>query len=71
MTNPFEREDGLYHVLVNAEGQYSLWPAYLDVPDGWETRLTNENRSVCLEYIETNWRDMRPESLKRAEPAKL
>lgn len=44
MTNPFEREDGSYHVLVNAEGQYSLWPAYLDVPDGWETRLTNETR---------------------------
>ncbi|WPF79873.1 MbtH family protein [Bacillus velezensis] len=71
MTNPFEREDGSYHVLVNAEGQYSLWPAYLDVPDGWEIRLTNETRPVCLKYIETNWRDMRPESLKQDETAKM
>ncbi|KXZ17779.1 protein mbtH [Bacillus nakamurai] len=71
MTNPFEQEDGIYHVLVNAEGQYSLWPAYLDVPDGWEACVKDEKRKVCLEYIETNWRDMRPESLKQTEPAKM
>lgn len=36
MTNPFEDENGTFLVLVNDEGQYSLWPAFLDVPAGLE-----------------------------------
>ena len=35
MTNPFEDENGVYHVLVNDEGQHSLWPSFIDVPKGW------------------------------------
>ena len=35
MTNPFEDENGTFHVLINDEGQYSLWPSFVDVPDGW------------------------------------
>ena len=26
-TNPFEDEKGVYHVLINDEGQHSLWPS--------------------------------------------
>ena len=37
MTNPFEDADALYLVLVNDEGQYSLWPAGTAVPAGWVT----------------------------------
>ncbi|MFD5204920.1 MbtH family protein, partial [Streptomyces sp. NPDC058375] len=40
MTNPFEDEDGAYLVLVNDEGQHSLWPAFAEVPSGW-TVVTN------------------------------
>lgn len=29
MTNPFEDPDGTYHVLMNGEAQYSLWPAFI------------------------------------------
>ncbi|MGR4029499.1 MbtH family protein, partial [Bacillus sp. ZZQ-131] len=35
MTNPFENDNYTYKVLINEEGQYSLWPAFLDVPIGW------------------------------------
>ncbi len=35
MTNPFEDENGIFHVLINEEGQHSLWPSFVDVPDGW------------------------------------
>ncbi len=28
MTNPFEDETGVFHVLVNEEGQHSLCPAF-------------------------------------------
>lgn len=64
MTNPFENEKGKYLVLINVEGQYSIWPAFLDIPSGWETIYGEESRRICLDYINLNWIDMRPNSLK-------
>ena len=63
MTNPFEDENGTYHVLVNHEGQYSLWPAFKDVPAGWTIALQATSRTACLDYINKHWTDMRPNSL--------
>lgn len=63
MTNPFEDEDGEYLVLVNGEGQYSLWPSFRDVPAGWEAVGPRGKRKECLDYIEEHWTDMRPKSL--------
>ena len=63
MTNPFEAEDGVFHVLVNDEGQHSLWPSFVDVPGGWRIVHNSDTRAACLEYIERNWTDMRPASL--------
>ncbi|MGW1031996.1 MbtH family protein [Streptomyces antibioticus] len=63
MTNPFEDADGTYVVLVNDEGQYSLWPAFIDVPAGWLTAHQSDTRDACLAYVETHWTDMRPRSL--------
>jgi MbtH protein len=63
MTNPFEDENGVYHVLVNEEGQYSLWPSFKDVPQGWTIAKKSDSRTACLEYINQNWTDMRPKSL--------
>ena len=69
MSNPFEDADALYLVLVNDEGQYSLWPAGIAVPAGWITAHEADSRSKCLEYVEAQWTDMRPNSLVRAERA--
>ena len=66
MTNPFEDADALYRVLVNDEGQHSLWPARVAVPDGWVTAHDTDSRSNCLKYVEQHWTDMRPHSLVRA-----
>ncbi|AWW35502.1 MbtH family protein [Streptomyces cadmiisoli] len=63
MTNPFEDQDAQYLVLVNAEQQYSLWPAYIEVPQGWEIAHDEASRQDCLGYIEETWTDMRPKSL--------
>jgi MbtH protein len=63
MTNPFEDEKGVYHVLINEEGQHSLWPAFKDVPEGWTIALKSGTRAACLEFIEKNWTDMRPKGL--------
>jgi len=62
-TNPFENPDGVYSVLVNDEGQHSLWPDFVDVPAGWTVAHGSGPRQECLDYIETNSTDMRPTSL--------
>lgn len=63
MTNPFEDPEGTYLVLINDEGQYSLWPAFVDVPAGWNVAHDQASRHDCLGYINTYWTDMRPKSL--------
>jgi MbtH protein len=63
MTNPFENDDAKYLVLINDEGQYSLWPAFIDVPQGWKIVRDADTRQCCLDYINQNWTDMRPRSL--------
>ncbi len=67
MSHPFENPDSSYLVLVNTDGQYSLWPTFLAVPSGWTTVLVASPRAECLEYVKTNWTDMRPASLKESE----
>lgn len=63
MTNPFENDEATYRVLVNAEGQHSLWPDFADVPDGWEAVFGAAPRQECLDYVNEHWTDMRPKSL--------
>jgi MbtH protein len=62
-SNPFEDEEGVYHVLVNDEGQHSLWPTFIEVPNGWRIVHKADTRGACLEFINQNWTDMRPNSL--------
>ncbi|MFD9906173.1 MbtH family protein [Streptomyces sp. NPDC059063] len=63
MTNPFDNENGTFVVLVNDEGQHSLWPNFAEIPEGWTTALDAAPRQECLDFIERNWTDMRPKSL--------
>lgn len=63
MTNPFEDPEGRFLVLVNDEGQHSLWPVFADVPDGWTVAFGEDDRATCLEWIESSWTDLRPKSL--------
>lgn len=66
MTNPFEDNDAQYLVVVNDEGQYSLWPVFVDVPEGWNVAFGAASRQECLDYTEKSWVDMRPKSLIKA-----
>lgn len=63
MANPFEDSEATYLVLVNDEGQHSLWPAFAQVPAGWSSVHGPTDRDACLAYVEENWTDMRPRSL--------
>ncbi|MCM2387665.1 MbtH family protein [Streptomyces albipurpureus] len=66
MANPFEDADGEYLVLVNDEGQHSLWPTFVEVPSGWATAHGSDSRQACIDYINEHWIDMRPRSLVEA-----
>jgi MbtH protein len=55
---PFDDENGQFYVLVNAGDQYSIWPAFADIPTGWRPVFGSANRQECLAYVETNWTDM-------------
>jgi MbtH protein len=67
-TNPFDVEDGTFRVLVNAEGQYSLWPAAIAVPRGWTGAHGPAAKAACLAYVREHWTDPRPRSLADADP---
>jgi len=66
MTNPFEDDNAEYLVLINHEEQYSLWPAFRDIPAGWTATGPRGKRRECLDWIDKNWTDMRPKSLRDA-----
>jgi MbtH protein len=66
MSNPFENADARFYAVINDEGQYSLWPASVDVPQGWTSVFGEDSRVACLDFIEQNWTDMRPKSLRMA-----
>jgi MbtH protein len=70
MANPFEDQDGEFLVLVNSEGQHSLWPEAIAVPQGWNVVFGKRERAACLEYVQEHWTDMRPLSLVRAMEAR-
>ncbi|MEU7790192.1 MbtH family protein [Amycolatopsis sp. NPDC049159] len=66
MSNPFDDPEGRFLVLVNDEGQHSLWPSAKAVPAGWTTAYPAASRNDCLAYVAEHWTDLRPKSLVRA-----
>ena len=64
--NPFDDAEASFLVLTNDEGQHSLWPQAIAVPEGWAVVFGSAPRQECLDYVEANWTDMRPKSLIEA-----
>jgi uncharacterized protein YbdZ (MbtH family) len=63
-TNPFDDDSASFFVLINDEEQHSLWPTFAEVPSGWRVVFGEDDRQACLDYIESNWADIRPKSLR-------
>jgi MbtH protein len=61
----FDNEDETFQVVVNHEEQYSIWPASRELPAGWRGAGKTGTKKECLEFIEQNWTDMRPLSLRK------
>jgi MbtH protein len=62
-------ENTTYNVVMNHEEQYSIWPDYKALPDGWTAVGKTGKKAECLEYIDAVWTDMRPLSLRQAMAA--
>jgi MbtH protein len=55
-----------YRVVVNHEGQYSIWPAERENPAGWRDAEKSGSKAECLDYINEVWTDMRPLTLRKS-----
>jgi MbtH protein len=55
-----------YKVLVNHEGQYSIWLAARENPIGWSDGGKSGSKAECLAYVKEVWTDMRPFTLKKS-----
>ncbi|MGW1892948.1 MbtH family protein [Streptomyces sp. NPDC002004] len=65
MQDDHVNEDGkTYQVVVNHEGQYSIWFTGRSIPNGWRAAGFSGPKSDCLGYINEVWTDMRPLSLR-------
>jgi MbtH protein len=61
-----DEDNTTYTVVMNAEEQYSIWPADRELPAGWTSEGTVGPKADCLAHIDRVWTDMRPLSLRRA-----
>jgi MbtH protein len=50
----------MYKVVVNHEGQYSLWPANRENALGWKDAGKQGTKDDCLAYIKQVWTGARP-----------
>jgi len=57
-------DHGQFEVVINDQGQYSLWPAGKAMAIGWKAVGQCGERQACLDYINQHWTDMRPRSLQ-------
>ena len=64
-------EDFHYRVVVNQEGQYSLWPKGKSNALGWADTGFAGTKSECLCHIRQTWTDMCPLSLRKSLSDKM
>jgi MbtH protein len=57
-------------VVLNDEEQYSIWPADRPIPAGWRAEGFAGGKQECLAHIAQVWTDMRPLSIRGAEPTR-
>ncbi|MGR0186655.1 MbtH family protein [Azospirillum aestuarii] len=50
--NPFDDERHAFLALANGSGQFSLWPCFAAVPEGWTAVFGPAGRAACLDHIE-------------------
>ncbi len=54
------RKETIYDVVINSQHQYSLWPEYKTLPNGWQTVGKSGLEPDCLNYLNDIWADLLP-----------
>lgn len=62
--NGFTIDGDHFRVIVNHEEQYSLWPFEKTLPEGWFDTNIEGTSEECKKWVDENWTDMRPKSLR-------
>lgn len=62
----FDDESSSFHVILNHEEQYSIWPSAKGIPAGWREAGLSGTKAECLAHIDAMWTDMRPLSLRKS-----
>jgi MbtH protein len=65
---PSHEKPQVWRVVINDEGQYSLWPSDRAEPPGWTDAGRGGSRDECLAFIRAVWDDRRPLSRKSSRP---
>lgn len=60
-----EEDNTVYLVVVNHEEQYSIWPDFKPIPNGWRAEGKQGSKQECLDHIAEVWTDMRPLSVRK------
>jgi MbtH protein len=60
-----QEEKTIYKVMINQARQYSLWPANLEPPLGWNEAGCTGTRQACLSYIAQLWTDLKTFGLQQ------
>ena len=55
MNEQYDQDNAIYKVVVNGDGQYSIWPAERELPNGWNEVGVLGTRAECLAYIKKLW----------------
>lgn len=53
--NPFDDDHHSFLVLVNQQGEHSLWPTFAAEPMGWLRVHGPDSRSACMEWVDSHW----------------
>lgn len=62
----FDDDSKSFHVVLNDEEQYSIWPHGKTLPLGWREAGFSGTKAECLAHIDAVWTDMRPLSLRKS-----
>ena len=64
VNNNLSMDGDSFKILVNDEGQHSIWPSGQPIPAGWQQVGPVGPKPDCLEWIKTHWPDIAPKSLR-------
>ncbi|HEV2679409.1 MAG TPA: MbtH family NRPS accessory protein [Rhodanobacter sp.] len=64
MSTSSSQSEAMFEVVVNQDGQYSIWPVDKAVPQGWAKAGQQGSKESCLGFVSEVWTDMRPLSLR-------